>query len=275
MKRIQIFYPYLVLGLMLMILAPTHAATTEKGNFVTSCDILWSKFQHQIDEKKMPIPYRAAEWAKLESKCADKSEFRMRMVMLHLDNNDFASARKDAQGIQIGSKERRHADLLIGYGDQWALVNDPRKVDYKLFEKKYQQLTEDFPDWYIGFESLAQFSLYAQDFISAERASLRATYLAPDSNAYSMLAVSSYLTGKYEQAVNAGNRALEIDPSLNADLNLMLRLSASYYAMHRANAAKDVLARLVKANPDAESSPAYRQVDSMLNQPESKGRHAN
>ena len=121
----------------------------------------------------------------------------------------------------------------------------------------YRTVTQEYPEWHVGFEYLG-FALFADGELDTARTALeRSIALRESADAYRTLTLVYYLQGAFEQATDALNRGYSLNEALLGDRDFMVAGVRSYTELGRFDVARGLLAAMLKANSALKEDPEF------------------
>lgn len=227
------------------------AVAHAEGNKLAGCDALWERQDKQGRSEKWTVEQTIVNWKKSGAACPDQHAFNYRLGLLYLLNNQI----EDAANVVrlIGTKEREDLSLSVEYEKQ----KKRGSIDHPYFARQYAEVAKRHPTWAIVHVKLAYFCFKSGQYAEARTAAQHAEGIVPSPNAYRLDAMASFELRDYKRTIIIGNHAIEIQPSMQADPELMFRVSDACINTGDLDTADAALTLLLAANPRIANNPDF------------------
>jgi tetratricopeptide (TPR) repeat protein len=231
------------------------------------CDELWNAFVQQTYGHQLDFKRLASEWKTQEVKCNSSDSYYYRLGEIYLGDKNLEEAQRIASKLTPGSKERRHLELQVSFTKEEEIAAaQGRKPNFPADIVEYEKLVHDFPNWYIGYLVLARLYGYVGTLQRMRDSASVSIGLAPSVQGYSLLVMADYEMHQYEQTISVAKSGLGLEPRLEGDPSIMLRLAAAYYNLGRKSEASATLDRLLAAGPGIGTDENYLRLRQAINQ---------
>lgn len=203
----------------------------------------------RASEEELPVKIQVLE--SFKSQCAGTGLYEYELSKLYLEARDYKKSLASIdEGLKLATILKK--ELLLAQGDVYL-----HQKKYSTSETIYLQVVKSYPDWYAGYQALG-FSLLAQG--KYEQAIVRlveSSQKLEEAKTFSYLTLAYYSLGQHEHAVNALNKAFQLDQTIVGDRDLMLAGSRSYADLGKFEVAKNLLGMLLKNKPSVREDPEF------------------
>lgn len=199
-------------------------------------------------------------WLALEDKCKGTGFYEYRLSKFYINAGDYVESEIAIDnGLKYETPFKK--ELLLAKGDIFL-----HGKKYAKAEKAYRFVTEQFPDWYAGFNYLG-FALFAQGRNKEAVGILdKANDLEETADTYRTLTLVHHLLGNHKTAVESLNRAFSMDESVLSDRDPMVAGIRSYAELGNYEISRKLLAILLSRNPEIKSDKEYLKAGLFLRQ---------
>lgn len=199
-------------------------------------------------------------WSAQEDRCQGTGFFEYQMSKLHIAYAEYDKAFAWIErGLQHDTAYNR--ELSLAKGDI-AL----HQGNYGQAEAHYIEVTAEYPQWFAGFDYLG-FSVFAQGrYQQAVDHLNKANSLQESADAYRTLTLAHYMLGNHEQVIDSLNRAYSLNEAILSDRDPMIAGVRSYAEVGRFDLSRDMLALLLREDPNIKSDQEFLHAGYFLRQ---------
>ena len=229
-----------------------------------SCD---EDYRRIIGDAGIPrIEDKVSKWEALQSKCAGSGLYEFRRGLLYIQANRLGDAKTS---FDHGS--RRKGSYAREYQFAYAEL-DLAKNDKKKAQAGFQQLTVDYPDWYLPHYSLGQMALSSGQYSEAKGHFEASVQRQPQAETYGFLATSSHQLDLHKDTIKYMNKALAADPSMAGYRNGMIATAVSAMKLGQLPLATNALSMLLKARPEVKNDEEFLKLVRILKREMERGK---
>lgn len=211
---------------------------------------------------KQKLPAQIAYWKSKASHCAGTGLYEYRLANLYMRDGKYQAARKELQSA-LKRRLPHRRELLLGMSDLASYTNDNTEA-----QRYAEQVTHEYPHWYIGYRELGTVYIQEEKFSDAIRVLKKANRIEKNWFTYRTLVVAYYYTHQTKSAIAAFDEAYHLNSEVASDRNYMLLGANAYMNEGKFKIAHGVLLLLAKNDPAERSDPTfikmYKAVESAL-----------
>jgi tetratricopeptide (TPR) repeat protein len=223
-----------VSALLVLELAVVMTSQTAMAKTATDCEAV---FQAVTDAKAFPTPESKVQYLRERGRdCKGTGIYESRLAYFYVQAGNLDEAVKVLnQGLSTANEY--HKELKYSLADIYVTRG---QLDRAFASAT--QLKDEYRDWYGGYMLLAKITLMQGKFAESVKYGTQANERAPSSSTYLGLAIAHHQLKEDEQAVAAGLKAIELDPTV---LRSGVGMNETIYSLVRLTRYKDA-AELVK-----------------------------
>ncbi|MGY3441252.1 tetratricopeptide repeat protein [Bradyrhizobium sp. USDA 4473] len=200
----------------------------------TDCEAVY----HAVaDAKTFPTPKSKAQYLRDNAQdCKGTGIYESRLAYFYVQSGELDEAvRVLKEGLSTPNSF--HRELKYSLAD----IDVTRGELGRAFENG-MKLKDEYSDWYGGYMLLAKVTLMQGQFAESVRYGSQANKLSPNSSTYLGLAIAYHQLQEDKEAVEAGLKAIELDPTV---LRSGVGMNETIYSLVRLTRYKDA-AELIK-----------------------------
>lgn len=238
--------------------------TSDGGNY--GCEPDWEIIQKSVERSDL-VDYQKLlkQWEGLFEKCQKFEMYKVRLAGLQLKVGNPAAAKETLLSIgdhSVLNSALAQAALLQAEATELVNRSDFRAAHLEDMGPAFQVLAQKYPDEHFVYEMVGNFKLYTGMYADAVLYAERAIQLSPNSwVGYRTLSIALSKSGRYEQAIEAAQRAYEMKKETTfSDPDFMYALSRAYASTGDTEAAKATLVQLLNRKPEVRGSDGYNSA---------------
>lgn len=235
-----------------------HAKQTEE-----SCEKTWIVESKEAVGASSQTAALLKRWQVLEQQCGHTQIYRGRLALLQVMMGDFQSAERtlatagkatppfgfaiEAAAIQLAVEQRLKRPQAL------------TASELRPFEESYRGLVQRYPQWPTGYALLGGI----ESTLGKHKEAIPNLMRALQGDAYNLsgvyrnLAISLSATEQWQKAIEAANRAYELQPSLTSDPPFVYAIADANTGLGKLDDAEIALKLILKKRPEVRNDPDF------------------
>jgi tetratricopeptide (TPR) repeat protein len=254
-KTISLIFSILILSVHSL----SHGAEIEEW-----CEKEWIKESGKIlSVSSSNLDALLKHWKSYEPRCGKTQVYLGRLALIYVFQQKFSDARKTLAKVNAHDLSYGYAvdaaRIMIDVQERLASQKSIEEVEIAEFENRYKSLVKKYPNWPSGYALLGG----VQTLLGKHTEAVKNLDRAKQGDAYELwgvfrnLSISLTALRKFDQALEAADKAFMLNKSLTGDPQFAYALATSNAALGYFEDAEVVLNVILTKRPEVRNDPEF------------------
>lgn len=228
------------------------------------CEQQWRVDSADFDIRSKDLSALTARYSRHETACKGTVVYEARLAGAYAMNHQFERAREILRPVDRPGGPWQHlVDFARLQIDFFAVVDAETVTRAQAVElrNKFEAFVRKYPDFRDAYSQLGALQAELGDHSSAVK-SLEFASRSPMnmSGAFNLLTISYTAVGRYDDALQAADKAYDMDKAVTSDPRFMYALAKANAAVGQLEAARRTLQVIAAKKPEVRTDPEFREA---------------